>query len=163
MVKGDISSSLLDLIDTVESFQKEHDSYYGTIDSDFRMVLLYICLEINLIKEFPVEIEDLQIFDTIQLKKIILTILTKHYAYFTDSEACWVPFENRSKRLKNFEEMNHFFSSGVEKKPDDVRAFLARSSWSPSIMVECLAHGGYIDTTWDNSIDWNEVKNALNF
>lgn len=163
MVNGNISTSLLDLIETVELFQKKNDSYYGTIDSDFRSSLLYLCMEHNLIKDFPSTDEEYQVFDTIPLKEIILPILTKYDIYFNDSEAYWDPVHKGSKRLKNYDEMFRFFSSGVEKTPDEVRSFLEKSSWSPSIMADCLADGGYIKRIWDNSIDWDELKNALEF
>lgn len=163
MINDNISTSLLDLIETVELFQKKNGSYYGTIDSDFRSSLLLLCMEQDLIKKFPSTDEDYLVFDTIQLKEIILPILTKYYIYFTDGDVSWVPFGEGSKRLKNYYEMSRFFSSGVEKTPEEVRSFLEKSSWSPSIMADCLADGGYIERIWDNSIDWDEVKNALNF
>lgn len=143
--------------------RKKNNSYYGTIDSDFRNSLLYLCIEHNLIKDFPSTDEDYQVFDTIQLKEIVLPILTKHYIYFTDSDATWVPFAKGSKRLKNYDEMLHFFSSGVEKTQDEVCTFLEKSSWSPSIMADCLAYGRYSETTWNSDIDWDQLENALKF
>lgn len=116
-----------------------------------------------MIKDFPSTDEDYQVFDTIQLKEIVLPILTKHYIYFTDSDATWVPFAKGSKRLKNYDEMLHFFLSGVEKTQDEVCTFLEKSSWSPSIMADCLAYGRYSETTWNSDIDWDQLENALKF
>jgi len=156
MVKGDISVPLSQLIDTVESFQKEHHSYYGTVDSDFRMLLMYLCLEQHYIENFPKNIEDFKIFRDIQVKEIIQPVLEKHYGYFTDGDVCWISFEKGSRRLKAYDEMNQFFSSGVDKKPEEILRFLEHSSWTSAITEQSLEKGDYQDTTWNSDIDWND-------
>lgn len=161
MVKGDISAPLSQLIDVVESFQKEKDSYYGTIDSDFRILLLYICLEQHYIEKFPSNIDDFLIFQDIQVKEIILPVLEKHYGYFTDGDVCWVSFGKGSRRLKAYDEMCRFFSSGVDKKSEEILRFLEHSSWSSAITEQCLEKGDYQDTTWGTDIDWDDFLTAF--
>lgn len=160
-VKGNISASLSQLVETVELFEKENNNHYGTIDSDFRSILIYLCLEHHLIEELTSNADFEHLLDGVQVHDIILPVLSNHYAYFNDSEAFWVPFGKGARRLKAYDEMFRFFSSGVRKKPKEILTFLDQSSWSPSITSECLENGNYINTTWDSDVNWDDLLDEL--
>jgi hypothetical protein len=160
-VKGNISAPLSQLVETVELFQKENNNHYGTIDSDFRNILMYLCLEHHLIEELTSKTDYDHILDCVQVQEIVLPVLAKHYAYFNDSEAGWIPFEKGAVRLEAYDKIFQFFSSDLNKKPEEILTFLDRSSWSPSITVECLEKGNYKNTIWDSDTNWDDLLETI--
>ena len=156
LVKGDISVPLSQLVETVESFQRENDSQYGICDTDFRFVLIQLCQEHHLVKDTTYKTDSPRILEGITIKEIVVPVLAKLYAYFNDSDECWVPFVQGSRRLEAYYELSQFFSSSLNKEPEEILMFLKNSSISPSITLECLEKGNYKDMTWNSDSYWDD-------
>lgn len=88
------------------------------------------------------------LFIIIPVRDIILPILAKHYAYFNDNDAFWVPFTSESLRLKAYYLIYGFFKQGLNKTPNEIISFLNQSPWSSTIIYECLERGDYKNTIW---------------
>lgn len=139
LAKGDLNTTLEEVICRAESFQGSEDRHFGISRKDFRNAINMLSFQTyhelglgngeEMLKAKPL------------LKDWTSPILKYEYVHFNDEGERWCPYENDPSKLNL--KMRGFLDNPFNHKEGSIMLFLYKRGKIPSILSDCSRSGSW--------------------